>query len=312
MSLVKNAWIGFSLAKWSLSETVFYFLRGIARELKISPDFFQKIYVNERDRVFKQRYLRKKGSLSYFDFQGAKIPDVSQFEDKFRGLQMCFGDTFFFLCVCNDIYSKDNIEKYKVLLSGDGGDGPYGYHDGNFNVTVSEGDIVIDAGAWIGDFSAYAANSNAYTYAFEPVKDTYEWLCKTANLNKNIIPIKKGLGRINEKINISINGKESGSLGNSVVFEHETKGEEVEIITLDTFVKDNQLNRVDFIKADIEGAERDMLLGAKETLAKFAPKLALCTYHLPDDPVVLEKIILEANPKYKIIHLEHKLFAMVL
>jgi hypothetical protein len=71
------------------------------------------------------------------------------------------------------------------------------------------------------------------------------------------------------------------------------------------------LERVDFIKADIEGAEREMLKGAAHVLKTFAPKLAICTYHLPDDPEVLEQIIKEANPNYKIVHLRHKLFATV-
>jgi hypothetical protein len=43
-----------------------------------------------------------------------------------------------------------------------------------------------------------------------------------------------------------------------------------------------------------------MLKGAANTLKKFAPKLAICTYHLPDDPQVLESIIKEVNPDYKV------------
>lgn len=88
---------------------------------------------------------------------------------------------------------------------------------------------------------------------------------------------------------------------------------EVQTTTIDQFVKNmpGGGGRVDFIKADIEGAERYMLMGAKETLAKFAPKLALCTYHLKDDPQVMEKLILEANPNYIIEHRWQKLYAYV-
>ncbi|MDR0409176.1 MAG: FkbM family methyltransferase [Spirochaetaceae bacterium] len=85
--------------------------------------------------------------------------------------------------------------------------------------------------------------------------------------------------------------------------------EKIEIITLDKFVHEQGLKRLDFIKADIEGAERDMLKGAKETLREFAPRLALCTYHLPDDPEVLEALIKEANPHYRVVHISKKLFA---
>ena len=61
----------------------------------------------------------------------------------------------------------------------------------------------------------------------------------------------------------------------------------VNVTTIDEFVKSNNIEKVDFIKADIEGAERDMLRGATEVLKKFAPKLAICIYHLPDDKEVL-------------------------
>ena len=48
-------------------------------------------------------------------------------------------------------------------------------------------------------------------------------------------------------------------------------------------VEELKLDRVDFIKFDIEGAEHQALRGARETLRRLRPRLAMSAYHLPDD-----------------------------
>jgi hypothetical protein len=63
-----------------------------------------------------------------------------------------------FPCFLNDDYHKEIVEYYDQIMS----EGQYGYTDGLFDVTVKENDIVIDAGAWIGDFSAYAASKGQW------------------------------------------------------------------------------------------------------------------------------------------------------
>ena len=102
--------------------------------------------------------------------------------------------------------------------------------------------VVFDIGSCMGDFVAYAASGiKPKLYAFEPSEQT-------------------GVSQLKE-----------------VTFQK--KDEEFVITTIDDFVKGNNLSRVDFIKADIEGFERHMLAGAQETLARFSPKLELCTYN---------------------------------
>jgi hypothetical protein len=85
----------------------------------------------------------------------------------------------------------------------------------------------------------------------------------------------------------------------------------VEAITLDKFVADNSLQCVNFIKADIEGSERNLLAGATEVMREFAPKIAIRTYHLPDDSKVLRQLISKANPRYTIFEKYKTMYAFV-
>ena len=179
-------------------------------------------------------------------------------------------------------------------------------------------DIVLDCGANIGLFSSYAASQNCYVYAFEPlVEQLGNILNMCSRLNSNRIchiPYALSDHEGSAEFNIS-HSTENSSLLSGVLSKYKKKILEnvvnVNITTVDSFVQSNNLSRVDFIKADIEGSERQMLKGATQVLREFAPKLAICTYHYPDDPQVLEGIIKAANPQYKVIHKWKKLFAYV-
>jgi hypothetical protein len=57
----------------------------------------------------------------------------------------------------------------------------------------------------------------------------------------------------------------------------------VPLTTIDALVAKYQLERVDFIKMDIEGAEMAAIRGAAQTLRRFRPRMALATYHTPQD-----------------------------
>jgi FkbM family methyltransferase len=190
--------------------------------------------------------------------------------------------------------------------SNTGGEGPYLYHQ----VQIKKGDIVIDAGANMGLFSALASHLGGIVYAFEPVKEIREkYLEKTALLNSNINIVPLALFNNNSETLIK-----GGIDDSSIMLERQKDdafSEIVKTITLDDWVKQNNIPKVDFIKADIEGAERLMLEGAQWVLKTYAPKLAICTYHLPDDKEVLTKLILQANPDYKIEYAWKKLYAWV-
>jgi FkbM family methyltransferase len=49
-------------------------------------------------------------------------------------------------------------------------------------------------------------------------------------------------------------------------------------INIDDFVARYDIQKIDFIQMDIDGAEMEALHGARETLRRFTPKLAICVY----------------------------------
>jgi methyltransferase FkbM-like protein len=77
----------------------------------------------------------------------------------------------------------------------------------------------------------------------------------------------------------------------------ETK--QLPLTTVDKLVAELKLERVDYIKMDIEGAEQRALQGARQTLAKYHPRMALAAYHVPSDPERMPAIIREAWPQYR-------------
>lgn len=174
------------------------------------------------------------------------------------------------------------------------------------------GEIVLDCGANIGLFSGIAAQKNCHVYAFEPMPDAIAYLKEVQKLHSDKITIcpyalsdKRGKAVFHVQNNDLI--------GSSLYENHNTidKKYDVNLETIDSYVEEHQLPRVDYIKADIEGAERDMLRGAIETIKKFRPKISICTYHLEDDKEVLEEIIKSIEPKYIITHQWKKLYAYV-
>jgi len=180
-------------------------------------------------------------------------------------------------------------------------------------VKLEQRDVVIDAGANLGIFSLLASKKvgpGGRVYAFEPISENRELLRKTIELNgaRNIEIIPYALGEEEKDLLMSV---ENNKLGSSSGFFQKGEGRNVKQISLDKFIEQRQLSKVDFIKADIEGMEHVLLVGAKETIKKFKPKLSICTYHKPGDLENLSKDIKNIDPKYSIDHSEMKLYARV-
>lgn len=159
---------------------------------------------------------------------------------------------------------------------------PDKYESDNFEFLTDScrpGAVIIDIGAHIGLFSVIASQvtgQKGKVYAFEPAPSTFQLLQKTLSINHNqsvIETFQKAVGRGIGKITFFISDGAADN-GNSLVNYKEDRplhGIEVDVTSVDAFVKEKKLNRLDFIKIDVEGAEYDTLRGAAETLQNLRP-----------------------------------------
>lgn len=169
-------------------------------------------------------------------------------------------------------------------------------------VKAKEGDVVFDVGAYVGDTALWFSRSVGHrgkVYAFEPEPENFKKLKLNLERNRtqNIVPLQLALSDDEGEMIIS------GGGGGATVA-NDVNGIPVMVTTIDKFVEDNNITRVDFIKMDVEGHELNVLKGAAETIKTFKPSLALSAYHCGDDFVKLPKFLLELNPNYK-FYLRH-------
>ncbi|MBF0561516.1 MAG: FkbM family methyltransferase [Alphaproteobacteria bacterium] len=155
-----------------------------------------------------------------------------------------------------------------------------------FRPLFPEDAVIFDVGAHAGQFAKLFARlvPGGTVYSFEPGRYARLILMVALALNRvaNVLIFPVGLGRNPESVALHVPVKSSGSygFGLSHLGVDEKSGraeitETVRIVTLDDFCAFLQITRVDFIKADIEGWEMQMLKGAEATLRRFRPVLYL-------------------------------------
>ena len=169
---------------------------------------------------------------------------------------------------------------------------------------IHPGDTVIDGGAHVGVFTRYALQRGAArVIAIEP--EPTNIACLEANLSVEIAAgqvqlVKAGIW--NEKTYLTLSDSRENSAGHSFVRDvpDSSKLPGLPVVKLDEIVEQLRLDRVDFIKLDIEGAERRALEGARETIRRFKPRMAISSYHMHDDPAAISAVVSKARPGYKI------------
>lgn len=136
--------------------------------------------------------------------------------------------------------------------------------------------VFFDIGANVGYYSLIAGktNKNNRVYAFEPVSKTFARAAENIKLNhlNNIFLHKKIISNRTELASINVGNENNWGMSSLVQHDHLSGDvEKVESITLDNFVKEEKITRLDLVKIDVEGFELNVLQGMKETLIQFKP-----------------------------------------
>lgn len=164
--------------------------------------------------------------------------------------------------------TEESVQRaFATLLNEQHEGSPHRYVD--LECDVAYGDVVVDAGASEGIFALSVIERASKIYLVECNKDWIEALLLT------FAPYREKIEIVPKFISDNSDG--------------------VDITTLDEMLGEATAN---FIKADIEGAEVDMLRGGEKTLKRNANiKLSLCTYHNEHDAEELRRFLEERGLK---------------
>ncbi|HUR21300.1 MAG TPA: FkbM family methyltransferase [Vicinamibacterales bacterium] len=189
---------------------------------------------------------------------------------------------------------------------------------------VRPGDVVLDVGAHVGTFTDFALMQGAAkVIALEP--DPLNVECLRRNFAKDIasgrvVLVPEGAWSSEQSIEFSTGVGNSG-MGSMVHREAGGQIIKVPVRPIDTILATLKIAKVDYIKMDIEGAEKEALKGAKATLQRDRPRIHMDANHEPDDatalPALVQKIrtgytirsgACEFNPITQALYVPHSLF----
>jgi FkbM family methyltransferase len=177
------------------------------------------------------------------------------------------------------------------------------------------GDVVIDGGGYLGETAlwfAHVVGETGRVMTFELEAGALAVLRENLDANPDLaerIEINEHAlwSEPNRELPILVSGPGTTLMAGAPEDGVDGGGPVEQIVTttsIDALVASGELERVDFIKLDIEGAESRALRGAEQTLRRFRPRLALAAYHEFDDMWTLMRQIdqLELGYRFGMAH----------
>ena len=140
--------------------------------------------------------------------------------------------------------------------------------------------VCIDLGSNIGYYAVIESNiigESGKIFAIEPSPVNFPILKLNLENQKknNFVAYNIGIGDKNEEMEFIISAKSNWSRirMNNEKINSEDKVIKIPVKTLNSFVNENNIKKIDILRMDVEGFEYSILLGANEVLEKFKPKL---------------------------------------
>ena len=156
-----------------------------------------------------------------------------------------------------------------------------------------KGAVVIDGGACDGSTSAKFSGMGYRVFAFELDGENFR-LAKKLSEEKHFCVENLGLGAFRHTAKCTHDPCKV-----FITKEKESGTSSVCIVDLDYYVREKHIQRVDFIKLDVEGAEVDVIKGAATVIARFKPILAVSIYHKIEHLWTIPKLIKSIRSDYE-------------
>lgn len=145
----------------------------------------------------------------------------------------------------------------------------------HFKKFIKEGDYILDVGANIGFHTLYFAELTGVkgkVFSFEPIAINFDALQKNIKLNQfpQITAINKALGNTNAPMKIHID-QDTQNPGAFNLLEKGLKNTIIDCIKGDDYLEGNQIEKINFIKIDVEGFEYEVFKGLSKTIRNSKP-----------------------------------------
>ena len=166
----------------------------------------------------------------------------------------------------------------------------------------------VDLGAYDGDtveeFLKYTGKRFQKIYALEPDRRSFTKLRRRLYYISSALLDARNAAAWNENTTLMFYNKAGRSSSFTANISAQTKGRgyETQAITVDSLLDGKPAT---LIKYDVEGSEREALLGSEQTIRMYRPRLVVSLYHRVGDIIELPLLVHELNPDYRLFMRHH-------